>query len=148
MLQSTDPKKLYNKKGLSWTGHVNLLRRRNSRHCRQTRERTGKEKGWGSGTGGIRQEDDDGREYYKRQLGGSRHLSDEIETQDYRNFQELMKVTQLRLLVKGDVESELAIFWNQARLPLEGLGNQHRHTAFPLQFVPPTRWASVKVANQ
>lgn len=46
-----------------------------------------------------------------------------------------------------DMESELAIFCDQARLPLEGLGHKPSHKTFDLQFVLPTKCAVVKVAQ-
>jgi hypothetical protein len=42
---------------------------------------------------------------------------------------------------------ELAIFYNQASLPREGLGHQLSHKTFNLQFVLPTKCAGVKMAQ-
>ena len=50
-----------------------------------------------------------------------------------------------------DTESESAIFCNQARFPMIGLGHQIIHKTFNLQSVLPVRWTGamvVGVANQ
>ena len=46
-----------------------------------------------------------------------------------------------------DMEPELAIFYNQARLPVVGLGHQPRYKTFALQPVLPARRAGAMVAQ-
>jgi hypothetical protein len=44
-----------------------------------------------------------------------------------------------------NMESELDIFYNQAHLPMEGLGNQPNHRTINPYFVLPTRWTRIKM---
>jgi hypothetical protein len=46
-----------------------------------------------------------------------------------------------------DMGSELAIFCDQARLPVKGLGHKPSHKTLDLQFVRPEKCAAVKVAQ-
>jgi hypothetical protein len=48
----------------------------------------------------------------------------------------------------GDMEPELVISCDQVRLPVKRLGNQPSHKTFHLQFVLPTRYVGVKVAQK
>lgn len=59
-----------------------------------------------------------------------------------------MRVAPAKTLVMGDMESTPAISSNQARLPVEGLGDQPSHKTFELQFVLPAGCAGVKVAQE
>jgi hypothetical protein len=47
-----------------------------------------------------------------------------------------------------EIELEMASFCNQARLLMEGLGQQPSHKTFDLQFVLPTRCAGVKLEQK
>ena len=55
---------------------------------------------------------------------------------------------RLRLLLMREIELEMASFCNQARLLMEGLGQQPSHKTFDLQFVLPTRCAGVKLEQK
>ena len=43
-----------------------------------------------------------------------------------------MRLILVKTLVMGDTEPELAIFCNEARLPVEGLGHESSHKTFDL----------------
>ena len=51
----------------------------------------------------------------------------------------------LRFLSNRDMEPELVISYNQARLPVEVLRHQPSHKPYHLQFVLTTRCAAVKI---
>ena len=54
-------------------------------------------------------------------------------------------MTPGKILVMGDMEPELTISYNQARLPVEGLGHQSGNKTLDIQFVLPIRYTGIKV---
>jgi hypothetical protein len=48
----------------------------------------------------------------------------------------------------GDMEYEYIISYNQARIPVEGLGWQSSHKTFDLQFILPRRYEGIKTQQK
>ena len=59
-----------------------------------------------------------------------------------------MRMSPAKTPSNGDMKQEMAIYCNQARLPMEGVGHQPSHKTLDPQFVMPTRCAVVKVVQK